>query len=478
LLVALLGGFAGILLAWLSLSGMVALAPSELPRASAVGIDTAVYSFALALTTAIGFTVGLVPALQASRRDVVLDLQSGSSRVAGDHRVTRQALVVAEIALAVVLLVSAGLLLRTVQRLFAVDPGFNPAHVLTLQLQASGSQFDDADVTHRFFADVLESIGRLPGVHSVGVSSQLPLSGDLDVYGVHFASSPAPYTDEDRGAFRYAVSPGYFEAMGITLKRGRLFDVSDTANAPRAIVLNESFARRRFPAQDAIGQRLRVGPDSGPWFTVVGLVGDVRQTSLAVSQADAVYVPTTQWHDADRTLWVIVRAVGDAAALAPSVRQAIASVDRRQPIVRVMPMERLVEGSEMERRFGARVFQTFSLMALVLAAIGIYGLLSAGVTERWRELGIRSALGASRGKIVRMIVRQGMTLTSIGIVAGLLVARIASRAVATLLFGVSPLDATTYAAVVLVALSTSAIAFLLPAVRAGRIDPSVALRVE
>ncbi len=478
LLLAILGGGVGIVLAWVSLSGMVALAPSELPRAHAVGIDAAAYLYALIITAVIGFTVGLIPALQASRRDVLIGLQSASPRMAGDHRVTRQALVVAEIALAVVLLVSAGLLLRTVQRLFAIDPGFTADHVLTMQVQASGRRFDDAGVTHRFFADALEAVERVPGVVSAGLTSQLPLSGDLDVYGVHFASSPAPYTDEDRGAFRYAVSAGYFETMGIRLKRGRLLDMRDTASAPLAVVLNESFARRRFPGQDPIGQRLHIGPDSGPWFTVVGLVGDVRQTSLAVSQADAVYVTTPQWHDADRTLWVVVRALGDAVALAPSVRDAIASVDKLQPVVRVAPMQRLLERSEAERRFGSTVFEAFSLMALALAAIGIYGLLSAGVTERWREIGIRSALGASRGNIVRMIVRQGMTLTTIGIVGGLLVAMVATRAVATLLFGVSSLDGATYAAVVLLASCTSAIACSLPAIRAGRIDPSVALRME
>jgi putative ABC transport system permease protein len=349
---------------------------------------------------------------------------------------------------------------------------------LTLQLQASGSRFSDAEETHRYFANVLEAIGRVPGVLAAGLTSQLPLSGDLDVYGVRFASSPAPYTDEDRGAFRYAVTPGYFAAMGIALKRGRLLDERDTASAPYAIVLNESFAKRRFPGLEAIGQRLRVGPDSGPWFTVIGLVGDVRQTSLAVSQADAVYITTTQWHFADRTLSVVVRTLGDAAALAPAIRQAVASVDRHQPITRVMPMERLVERSETERRFGARVFEGFSLMALVLAAVGIYGLLSAGVAERWREFGIRSALGASRGNIVRMIVRQGMVLTTIGVAGGLLAALFASRAVATLLFGISPLDGVTYAGVVLLAASTSILACALPALRAARIDPSSALRME
>ena len=297
---------------------------------------------------------------------------------------------------------------------------------------------------------------------------------------MRFESNPTltPESDEDRGAFRYAVSPGYVEALGIPIRSGRSLSARDTAGAPPVALINESFAKRRFPGHDAIGQQLHLGDDSGPPFTVVGIVGDVKQMSLALDQTDAVYFPGVQARFLDTGLSLVVRAHGDAAALTPAVKQAIWSVDKDQPIVRIATMGGLLAASAAERRFALLLFEAFALAALVLAAAGIYGVLSGSVAERTREIGVRAALGASRANILSLILRQGMALTGLGIAIGLGAAVAASGALATLLFGVTRLDPLTYGAVVALLLGVSAIACWLPAWRAARVDPTITLRAE
>jgi putative ABC transport system permease protein len=478
LLLAILGGTLGMIVAEFGVRALVTLSPPGLPRVGAIRVDGAVFAFGIGVTTLIGLLVGLIPALHASRSDLHIGLQQSSQRTAGGHQLTRRTLVVAEVALAFVLLVSAGLLLRSMQRLFAVAPGFDASHVLTMQVQASGHRFDDDRVIHQFFAQALEAVRAVPGVDSAAFVSQLPLSGDFDQYGVQFESSPNDDPKEDHSAFRYAVSPDYFETMGIPLRRGRLLDVHDVAGKPVAVLVNESFAKRKFPGQDPIGQRVHVGDIHQPWYTIVGVVGDVKQTSLALSQADAAYTTTDQWYSADNPLCLVVRARGDAAALAPAIRNAIWSVDKDQPIIRVATMDELLARSAAERRFALILFEAFGLVALVLAATGIYGVLSGSVTERLREIGVRSALGASRVDILTLVVRQGMTLTVLGLVIGLGGALAASQGIVTLLFGVSRLDPATYVGVVALLLGVAGIASWAPARRATKVDPLVALRYE
>jgi putative ABC transport system permease protein len=345
-----------------------------------------------------------------------------------------------------------------------------------MQVQTSGRRFQDPSVIGGFFKRALDAVRRVPGVSDAGFTTQLPLTGDFDVYGVHFADRTHDDAKRDSGAFRYAVTPGYVESIGIPLVRGRLIDARDTAGSPPVVLLNESFARRHFPSRDPIGQRLRVGPDQGPWATIVGVVGDVRQMSLAADIADAVYLPSVQWFAADSAMWLVVRAHGDPAALAPAIKQAIWSIDKDQPIVRVATMEARLAASAAERRFALVLLEAFALVALALAATGIYGVLSGSVTERTREIGVRSALGASRGNILALIVRQGMTLTAIGIAAGIGGALAASGALSALLFGISRLDPITYIAVIALLATVSAAACALPAWRAARVDPAATLR--
>ncbi len=477
LLLATIGGALGMLVANIGVRALVALTPQGLPRAGAIAINGTVFVFGLVITTLIGLVVGLIPALSVSRTDLNTGMQQTSRSTAGGHQLMRRALVVGEVALALVLLVSAGLLLRSLQRLFAVDPGFDASHVLTMQVQTSGQRFRDDSTTHQFFAQALEAVRHAPGVTAASFTSQLPLTSDSDLYGAQFESSPNDPA-QDHGAFRYAVTPGYFETIGIPLRSGRLLDSHDVAGSPVAVLINESFAKRKFPGQDPIGQRVHLGRTDLPWYTIVGVVGDVKQTSLAVNQSDAVYITPTQWYFADSAMSLVVRTRGDTAALAPAIRNAIWSVDKDQPIVRVATMDSLLAASAAERRFALILFQAFALVALVLAATGIYGVLSGSVTERTREIGVRLALGASRRHILALIVRQGMTLTGLGIVLGLFGAVAASQAIVTLLFGVSRLDPITYLGVIAALVGVSVIACWLPARRAMKVDPLVALRYE
>jgi putative ABC transport system permease protein len=480
LLLAALGGAVGMFLAQFGVRALVAVSPPGLPRADAIRLDGSVFAFAVAITAVIGLLAGMIPALQASRSDLNIALQQSSQRMIGGHQFTRRALVVAEVAFALVLLVSTGLLLRSLQRLFAIDAGFDTTHLLTMQVQAAGARANNAAAVQQFYEQALEAVRGLPGVTSAAFTSQLPLSGDLDdAYGVHFESSPTGNPEADNGALRYAVSPGFAEAMSIPLRRGRLLDEHDTADTPPAVLISESLARSKFQDEDPIGQRLRIGPTTGPWNTVVGVVGNVKQTSLAVSLTDAVYITNSQWKLFwDRARWLVVRTHANPGKLASSIKDAIWSVDKDQPIVRVATMDDRLNASAAERRFALILFETFGSVALVLAAIGIYGVLSGSVSERTREIGVRLALGAPRSNILALVIRQGMALTGLGLMIGLTGAALATKALVTLLFGISRLDPVTYAGVIALLLGVSAIACWLPARRATRVDPIIALRQE
>src|SRR5208337_2117789 len=428
LLLAALGGAVGLMVAQFGVRALVVLSPPELPRVNAIALDGPVFAFALGITALVGLMAGLIPALHASRGDLQLELQQSSRRTAGGHQLTRRTLVAAEVAIALVLLVSAGLLLRSLQRLFAIDPGFDASHVLTMQVQESGHRFDADTDRDRFFTQALEAVRQVPGVAAAAFTTQLPLSGDLESFGAQFESYP---NADPEDALRYAVNPRYFEAMRIPLRRGRLLDERDAPpwrahvppETPQAILISESLAKRKFPGQDPIGQRVRIGPDidqaDQPWHTIVGVVGDVKQTSLALSKPDAFYTTPSEWRWIDNVQSLVVRTHGDAAALTPAIEKAIWSVDKDQPIVRVATMSSLVDRSEAERRFVLTLFEAFGLVALILAATGIYGVLSGSVNERTREMGVRAALGATRGDILALVIRQGMTLTVIGTVIGL-----------------------------------------------------------
>src|SRR5215472_7869509 len=458
LMLSTLGGIVGMVVAAVGVKTLVALAPAGLPRAGAIRLDGAVFAFAGCATTLIGLAVGLTPAFQASRAGLHDALQDASKRAAGARQITRRALVVAQVSLALVLLVSAGLVLRSLGRLFAIDPGFDSSQLLTMQVEEYGHRYDLDTARAQFFAQALESVRRVPGVVSASFTSQLPLSGDYESYGMEFESLPG----QTQAGFRYAVSPGYFQTMRIALRRGRLVDQHDRPGAPMAVLISESLAKRKFPNQGPIGQRVRLGPNSGqidkPWAIIVGVVDDVRQTSLAVAEPDAFYTSNEQWLWVDNVQSLVARVRGDTTLLVPAIRSAIWSVDKDQPIVRVATMDNLLAASEAERRFALTLFAAFGLTALLLVASGIYGVLSGSVNERVREIGVRLALGASPRGILRLILRQGMVLTGIGAAIGLVGGVVASQALVTLLYGITRLDLVTYAGVIALLAAVSAIA--------------------
>jgi putative ABC transport system permease protein len=476
LLLAALGGAAGIAIAAFGVRALVSLSPPGLPRVNAVAVDAQTLLFTLLVTAIVGIAAGLVPALHATHGDIQRGLERNARVAAGGQQTARNALVMMEVALAVVLLVGAGLLLRSLQHWFAIAPGFEPAHVLTMQVQASGRRFDAA-AAHRFFARALEAVHNVPGVSAAAFTSQLPLSGQNEQYGVSLQPELDGPAEPGNPAYRYAVSPTYLDTLSLPLLHGRTLSNHDTADAPRVTLVSESLAKK-LPRSSPLGRRLRLGADEGPPFEVVGVVGDVKQLSLAATDADAFYVPAEQWRFPDTARWLVVRTRGDAAALAPAVRAAIASVDKDQPVVRVSLLEALVAATAAERRFALILFEIFGAVALVLAAIGLYGLLAGTVAERSREIGIRSALGASRGAIVGMVVRQAMALTLAGVAAGVIAAVAAGRGLSTLLFGVTHLDMVTYVAVIGLLIVTAFAACLVPARRAAWLDPTTALKLE
>ncbi|MCI0404009.1 MAG: ABC transporter permease [Acidobacteria bacterium] len=476
LLLAVLGGVLGMVVAEFGVEALLALSPPGLPRAGAIGVDSGVFAFAFGITTLIGLAVGLIPALHASRSNLNAGLQQSSRRTTGGHQSTRGTLVVAEVALALVLLVSAGLLLRSLQRLFAVDPGFDASHLLTMQVQTSGHRFDDDSTARRFFAEALEEVRQVPGVTAAAFTSLLPLTDDTQfgVYGTEFEKDKNSYD-----TFRYVVTPGYFETMCIPLRRGRFLDKRDVASAPFAVVISESLATQEFGNDDPIGQRVHVGGfPNWPWYTIVGVVGDVRQASLAAGNLKAAYITPEQSWFGDQAMSLVIRTRGDAAALVPAIRKAVWSVDKDQPIVRIAMADDLLAASAAQRRFALILFEVFAVVALVLAAAGIYGVLAGRVAERTQEIGVRTALGASPGSILALVLRQGMMLTGLGVTIGLAGAAAASQVIAVMLFGVSRFDAATYVGATLLLLGVSGVACWVPARRAMRVDPMVALRYE
>jgi putative ABC transport system permease protein len=480
-MLAIIGGALAFVVAQMGIGALVALSPPGLPNVDLVRVDATAFGFGLIITTLVGITVGLIPALSASRADVRGGMHSVSRTVASGRGAARGALVVSEVALALVLLVGAGLLVRSLDRLLAVSPGVQTERVLTMQVVDAAGRNRTDQARLNFYEQALTAVRSVPGVMGAAFTSQLPLSGDLDAYGFTFAAYPERQPGEDGAAMRYSVSGDYLRVMGIPLLRGRLLDESDRADAPPSFLISESLATQTFATADPIGQRVRFGPDTDgarPWGTVVGVVGDVKQQSLASLNTAAFYVPSAQWRWVDPVQSLVVRTSGDAAAMTNAVRRALWSVDRNKPIARVATMEQLVWRTGSDRRFASVIYGTFAFAALLLAAVGLYGVISGLVAERTREFGIRSALGATRGEIVRGVLANGLLFTTIGVAIGVAGAFAATRLLDTLLYGISSADPSTYAGVIALLGSVAVLACWAPARRAAAVDPVVTLRSE
>lgn len=472
------GGGLGLLLAHASTGLLIGLMPADAAGAGLV-IDARVLAFAVLVSTTVGVAVGLFPALRASRLAARGGLQPMGQRVLGHQRSTRNALVVLEVALAVVLLVGAGLLGSSLNRLFAVEAGFDPERLLTLQLNAAGSRYQAEGSSERFFDEALSAMRELPGVQAAAFTNQLPLSEDSSEFGTQFEALPDDSGPGIYNTLRYAVSPGYFDTMAIPLLLGRGLSESDTANAPRSVVISQSLAQKRFGSSSPLGRRLRIGgaPDT-PWFTVVGVAGDVKQTALTASQVDAVYVTSAQWHFPDSTRSLVLRFEGDEDNLLASAQQAVWQIDAQLPIARTATMEKLMADGAKDRRFASLIFLAFGMAALLLAAMGIYSALSVSVSERSNEIGLRMALGAQTSTVLAWVMRQAMGLVGLGILFGLLLASISTRVLQSLLFGISATDPLTFALAAGVLALIGFLACLAPLRRALSVDPAHALRWE
>jgi putative ABC transport system permease protein len=482
ILLAVAGGAAGLLLAVWGAQLLLRFAPDNLPRLGEVSPDGRVLAFTALASLLTGVIFGLAPALQSARADVNDALrESGRTGAGARQQRLRNAFVIAEIALALVLLVGAGLTLKSFWRLQAVEPGFNPDGVLTMRMLLPFTTHRGIPERATFFRQVLERLRATPGVANAGAVSRIPMapgnnSGTMTGENSVVGPNDPPVEVEMRWA-----SPQYFQTMGIALLSGRDFSDADAEGMLPVAVVDESFARRFYPNENPIGKRIkRGGPNSArPWKTIVGVVRQVRNQRLDATSLPQAYFPVFQEADEMFNLSFAVRASGsDPSALAPGVRAAVLAVDRNQPIFDVKPLRQIVADSIALKRLALMLLVVFAVVAVLLAGSGIYGVMAYAVTQRTREIGIRVALGAPRGDVLRLVVRQGLKLALCGVALGLIVAFALTRLLKALLFGVSATDPLTFVGITLLLLVVALVAALVPAWRATKIDPLAALRHE
>ena len=482
MLLSLAGGAAGLLLAVWGVDAIVKLSPSSVPRLAESSLDARVFLFTLAVSALTGVIFGLVPALQASKTDLAESLKEGGrggSAGAARSRM-RAALVVSEVALSLMLLVGAGLLIKSFRQLVTTDPGYSPERVLAVRVALSTTRFADDDSRAAYFREAVARIEGLAGVEAAGVTRLLPL-GPNDSFNTFNIAGRPPFAPGDRrGARSYAVSPGYFRALSVPVLRGRAFAASDVRNSEPVILINEALARRYFAGEEPLGQHILIDDANDhplPPRQIVGVVGNVHFEGLNAEERMEYYVPFDQAPETSAE--VIVRAKGeDAAAVAPAVRSALKGVDPNILVWETRTMDELVGRSVAPQRFNVVLLGLFAALAVLLAAVGIYGVLSYTVTQRTHEIGIRMALGARGRDVVRMVVRHGMLLALVGLAVGLAGALALTRLMAGLLYRVSATDPLVFAAVSLLLLLVSLVSCVVPARRATKVDPMTALRHE
>ena len=475
------GGLLGILLANWCFTFLTHLIPEDLSRMVSLTLDLRVLGFAVLISMVSSFLFGMAPALQVSKLDLNDVLKEGGRGSAGPRRrILRNLLVIGEVALSLMLLVGSGLLLESFARLRGLDPGFRSDHVLTARLEVPRTKYGDFHKRTEFFERVLERVRALPGVQVAGFTSALPLTWEGGSNTFTPEGRPFDPTGANDANNR-VVTPGYFEAMRIPLRRGRLLNEGDGENAPPVAIINETLARKFWPNEDVIGKRFKFGmpEDKTAWRRIVGVVGDVRQMRLSEPARQEMYFPSRQSNDN----WMFprdltIRTSGDPLSLAGSVRQAVWSIDRDQPLSNLMTLEDLLDQEVAERRVQTTLLGGLAALALVLACVGIYGVLSYLVTQRTQEIGVRVALGANSGDVFRTVAGEGMALAAIGIGTGIAAALALSRLLASLLFGVHATDPATYAGAAAVFTVVALLACYFPARRAALVDPMVALRYE
>jgi putative ABC transport system permease protein len=492
ILLAVLGGALGVLLAVWGVQLFVASGPTSVPRVDLIAVDFRVLAFALLVSLATGVLFGLLPALRGSSPDLLTSLSSVTRSTTRGSRLT-STLVIVEIALAVVLLVAAGLTIKSFGKLMAIDPGFNPERLITMRLVLPVAKYPDRARWTQFHQALIDRVATLPGVEAAGLNSALPLEGGGSESAVIAEGQPMPKPGSGPPpnlCMFQAITPDYFRAMGIPIVSGRALTERDTADSIPVAVIDESFARKMFPSQNAIGKRFSFEirghvPDESNliWREIVGIVPHVRHYGLA-SEPPYVQVYTTMaqlplWYQERRpAMALFVRTRSEPDAITASVRGAVASIDRDIPLYNIKPMVRYLSEATEQPRLNVTLLGGLATLALVLAMLGIYGLLSYAVTERQREIGVRMAFGATRGDVLRLIVGRGIMLTGLGLAGGLIASLLVTRWMQTLLYQVSPHDPVTFVTIIALLAGVAFLAAYLPARRATHVDPVVTLRYE
>jgi putative ABC transport system permease protein len=478
LLLSLAGGMAGVGVAVLLLGVLVELAPVSIPRLDQVRVDGWVLAFTFAVSVGAGLLFGLAPARRGARTDLLPALAADSRSSIGSGRLSGRVLVVADLALALVLLVGAGLMVRSVVRLTSVDPGFDPAGVLTLQYSLIGTAYAQDAAVHAFNERVVERITTLPGVEAAAAAGQIPMGGNGDTWGFHVAGRPGANTAESPSVERYSVTPDYFATMRVPLKAGRLFTAADHAKSEPVLIVSESTANALWPGESPLGHRVRIGSaDSGPWRTVVGVAGNVRHVGLDASPTLQMYLPQAQVTDSFIVLTVRARSSAPEA-LTSQIRAILREMDPAVPVYDVATLEDLVERSTAQRRFVMFLLAGFAGVAVLLAAIGLYGVVADTVSQRTREIGVRVALGANAADILRLVMVAGMKTIGIGLAAGAIAALALARFMQSLLFEVRPEDPRTLGLAAALLCAVALAAHWVPVRRALRVDAASALRQE
>jgi len=486
-LLALLGGLAGLLIAFWT----VDLLKSTPPPVGIFSfnldfsIDGRVLGFTLVLSVLTGVIFGLAPAFQASRTDLAPSLKDESYRAIQSSRRfnLRNLLVIAQVALSLVLLIGAGLFLRSLWRIQGADPGFDAVKVLTASLNINLLRYTRQQ-GREFYRRVVERMESLPGVESVSLARIVPISGggrmpDFVIEGQdgqEAGRARNPGEDSLQRVSTNTVSTKYFQTMGISLLRGRDFTARDDENAPAVVIINESFARRYFAGQDPLGKRMRFGGSRNPWSEIIAVVRDSKYRAMSEDPTPFVYLPLAQNHETGMTLHV--RAAGDPSIVAGALRNEISSIEKNLPLTDLQPLTELIGSSLYPARMGAALIGAFGLLALTLAAVGLYGVMSFAVSRRTREIGVRMALGAQTHDVLRLVLKEAMTLVFIGMAIGWGLAAASSRLITSFLFGVGAMDAMTFAAIPILMATVALLASYLPARRAMKVDPMVALRCD
>jgi predicted permease len=480
-LLSAVGGVVGLLLAVWGVRLLKAFIPENISQAAAITVDVKVLLFTLLVSLLTGVIFGLAPATQATKFNLNETLKEGGRDSAAGNRGSRirGALVISEVALSLVLLIGAGLLVNSFMRLRKVDPGFRADHLLTMNVVLPQQKYPDAARRSAFYTELIRRVEALPGVKSATVSSQIPLISQGDSVGVVFEGRPDPAPGQENIIATRVVSPRYFQTMGIQLLRGRSFGEQDRADAPAAAVISEAMAKRYFPGEDPVGKRLSPGKPESPddWVTVVGVVKDVHQFELDAEPKPQMYLTYEQAGFFAPGHLVVSTSV-EPRSLATAVRDAVWGIDKDQPVSNVSTMEDVLSESIARQRFSMILLGVFAAVGLILAAVGLYGVMSYSVAQRRHEIGIRMALGAQGSDVLKLVVGQGLKLVCVGVAVGLVAALALTRVMASLLYGVSSTDPATFAVISLVLVGAGVLASYIPARRATKVDPIIALRYE